>query len=140
MKLYHVEFTSTFNYETFNELLEKDSSFSKNLFEWEKDSNYKGYIYNPKTQAEIEKQAELKDNWDRTELSEAMKTDPKYVIVKWNSRIQILTEPQFYLTYRNCTIINLLDVEEKEQFISDIVLNKLANLIVTKLSLYNSKE
>jgi hypothetical protein len=135
MKLYHVEFGFSFNYEIFNGVFSKDNTFPKDLFQWEKDSSYKGYIRNPSTQAEQEEQAELKANWDRMELSEAMKTSPEYVKAKWDCRMQILTESQFHLTYRHCTIINLLDVDTSEQFISDATLNKLADLIVTKLNL-----
>ena len=140
MILYHVEFTSSFNYETFSAVLVKDNTFPEDLFEWEKSSSYEGHVYSPKTQAEQEEQAELKDTWERAELSEAMKTSPKHVTVKWNSKIQILTEQQFHLTYRNCNIINLLDVDTQEQFIGDATLNKLADLIVTKLNLTNLKE
>ena len=140
MKLYHVEVASHFNYETFNAILKKDSTFPTDLFKWEKGSSYKGYVYNPKTQAEQEEQAELKDAWERVELSEAIKTFPEHVTIKWDSRMQILTEKQFYLTYRYCNIINLLDVDTQQQPISDADLNKLADLIVSKLNLINLKE
>lgn len=135
MKLYHVEFTSSFTYEAFNEILNQDKTFPKNLFKWEKNSNYPGYVYNPNTQAEKEEQAELENNWQRMELSEVIKTAPKYLLVKWDSRTQILTEQQFYLTYRHCNIINLIDVDTQQQSINDETLNKLADIIVTKLNL-----
>lgn len=132
IELYTVEF-SEFTYSKYINL----KSPNPITLKWTKSSQYKGYKYNPSTDAEKATQEDLRTKWDALSLEEAMIEQPEYVEISWGDRTCTLTHEQFKVYYPFCKLIRIIEIEQPElidiETLSNTIVNKLIPLLKEKI-------